>query len=85
MIVDIHIERLVLDGLPIPYRQQEHFKTAVEMELGHLFSTNNLPNSVMQGGAVSHLSSGDIHLNNEKDPTYLGQQIAQAVYKGFNR
>jgi len=85
MIVNIHIERLVLNGLSIPYHQQEHFQAAVETELGRLFSTNNLPNGIMEGGAVSHLSTGDIQLNNKKGPTHLGQQIAQAVYEGLNR
>lgn len=85
MMVNIHIERLVLDGLTIPYHQQERFQAAVETELGRLFSTNNLPNVIMQSKAVSHLSTGDIQLNNKKDPTHLGQQIAQAVYEGLSR
>lgn len=85
MKVNIHIERLVLDGLYVPYHQQEQLQSAVEMELGHLLTTNSLANVLKQGGAVSHISAGDIKLANESDPTHLGQQIARSVYEGVNR
>lgn len=85
MTVNIHIERLVLDGLSVPYHQQEQLQAAVEMELGHLLTTNSLPNGLKQGGAISNISAGEIQLAVESDSTHLGQQIARAVYKGVNR
>jgi hypothetical protein len=84
MTVNIHIERLVLDGLSVPYHQQEQFQAAVEMELGHLLSTNSLAKGLKQGGVVSHISADDIQLTNESDPTHLGQQIARAAYEGIS-
>jgi len=85
MTVNIHIERLVLDGLSVPYHQQEQLQAAVEMELGRLLTTNSLANGLKQGGAVSHISVGDIQLTDENNPTDLGQQIAQKVYEGISR
>lgn len=85
MNINIHIERLVLDGLSVPYHQQPLLQAAVEMELGRLLTTNGPANSLMTGGAVSHISAGDIQSADEGDPGHLGQQIARAVYEGINR
>ena len=84
MIFNIHIERLILDGLSIPYHHQEKFRAAVETELGNLF-TNNLPENLMQCRALSGISAGDIQLTDESDPVVLGQQIGRAVYGGFSQ
>lgn len=84
MIVNIHIERLILDGLSIPYHHQEKFQAAVETELRNQF-TNNLPESLMQCRALSKISAGDIQITDASDPVCLGQQVARAVYEGVNR
>lgn len=84
MIVNIHIERLILDGLSIPYHHQEKFQAAVETELGNLF-TNNLPESLMHCSALSEISAGDIQLTDESDPVGLGQEIGRAVYGGVSQ
>ena len=85
MNANIHIERLVLDGLYITYHQQSLLQAAVEKELGRLFTANGLANGLMAGDSVSHISADAIQLADESDPTELGQQIAQAVYGGVNR
>lgn len=85
MTVNIHIHKLVLGGLTIACHQQKLLQTVVEMELERLFSCNNMSDSLIQGGAVSHLSAGDIQLNNNMDLTHLGRQIARAVHKGLDR
>jgi len=85
MTINVHIEQLVLDGLSVPYHQQPLLQEAFEVELGHLLTTNSLPNGLKQGGAISNISTGDIKLKNGSDPTHLGQQIARAVYEGVNR
>jgi hypothetical protein len=87
MKINMHIERLVLDGLSVPYHQQPLLQTAVETELARLFTVNvNRPaNGLLTGKAVSHISAGDIQSANESEPGHLGQQIARAVYEGVNR
>jgi hypothetical protein len=84
VIVNIHIERLILDGLSIPYHHQEKFQAAVETELRNQF-TNNLPESLMQCRALSEISAGDIQITDASDPVCLGQEIGRAVYEGVNR
>jgi hypothetical protein len=85
MNINIHIERLVLDGLTVPYHQQALLQAAVETELTHLFAVNGLANGLMTSSAVSHISAGAIQSSDESNPTYLGQQIARAVYEGISR
>lgn len=81
MIVNIHIERLILDGLSIPYHHQEKLQAAVETELRNQF-TNNFRESLMQCRALSEISAGDIQITDASDPVCLGQEIARAVYGG---
>jgi hypothetical protein len=83
--INIHIDSIVLDGISVPYHEQPLLQEAVETELARLFSVNGLDNALMTGGAVSHISAGDIQLTDEGDQGHLGQQIAQAVYEGINR
>jgi hypothetical protein len=82
--VNVHIERLILDGLSIPYHHQEQLQAAVETELGNLF-TNKLPESLMQCSALSEISAGDIQLTDESDPVSVGKEIGRAVYGGISR
>jgi hypothetical protein len=87
MNVNIHIERLVLDGLSVPCPQQTLLQAAVETELQRLITINGLSSGLQSGGAISHISGSEIQLtgNAENDPTYLGRQIAQAVCEGVSR
>ena len=85
--VNIHIDRLVLDGLFVPYQRQMQLQEAVAMELERLFTSDGLPNGWQSGGATSHTSGSEIQLANnaENDTPNLGQQIARAVFKGVSR
>ena len=80
MIIHIHIERIVLDGLSVPYNRQAELRAAVEKALGRLFASNAPPNGLLSGGSVSRLSAGRIQWADENQPTGLGQQIAQSLY-----
>lgn len=83
--INIHIDRIVLDGLSIPYHQESQFKAAVETELAHLICAGGLSANLVAGWAVSQASAGAIQVTNENNTTSLGQQIAQAVYEGLSK
>jgi hypothetical protein len=87
MKINMHIQRLVLDGLSVPFHQQTELQAAVETELARLFTVNvnRSANSLITGGAVSHISAPDIRTEGDSDPGPLGQQIARAVYEGVNQ
>lgn len=85
MNINLHIERLVLEGLPVTQSQSLLVQQAVEAELGRLLSIGKLAPNLLQGGVLPVLQAGRIQFDNAGDPNQLGQQIAQSVYGGMNR
>ena len=87
MIVKIHIDRLVLNGLSVSYQRQQHLKETITMELEKLFAADELSSGWHTGGIATHTYSSEIQLTNneENDTPYLGQQIARAVFEGASR
>jgi len=83
MNINLSIERLILDGIAIPHVQRPLLQAAVEAELGRLLTENGLSAELMAGGAMPHISASAIHLTSDASPTQMGQQIAQAVYRGI--
>ena len=85
MNINVHIERLVLDGLPITRSQGTIVQAAVEAELARLIAAGELKADLLGGGARPYASADAIQLTSDNDPTRLGQQIARSVYGGIGR
>ena len=83
MNVNVHIERLVLDGIDLPRYDRAALKASVSAELARLLADGGLSSSLRAGGAVPSLPAGGIQLAAQSEPTHLGQQIARAVYGGL--
>lgn len=81
MNITLHIERLVLEGFSLSAQEQQLLETAVSAELTRLLATSGLGERWMSGTAVSAIQAGTIQLTTPKNPTQLGGQIAQAVYR----
>ena len=81
MKINVHIERLILDGLPIRTSQGKLVQASIERELASLLSGNGLASGLMAGGAVSHLPASSIQLARDAPPPRVGQQSAQAVHR----
>ena len=85
MNINLHIERLILEGLPIERRHHALVQSAVESELARLLTAGGLGAGLSNGGALHSLPAASIRLTAEADPARVGQQIAQAVYRGIGR
>ena len=85
MDINLHIERLVLDGVPISYGQRHLLQAAVEGDLAHLLAEGGLAPSLLSGGALASVKAGSIQLTAGNSPTELGGHIAQALYEGIRR
>ena len=83
MKIRLHIERLVLDGLPVSGLQGPVVQAAVERELTHLLTGSGLSHEFRAGGAVPNLRSRNIRLEQGSQPQAVGRQIAGAVYSGI--
>jgi hypothetical protein len=81
--IHIHIERLILDGLPISHSQRPLLQAAVEAELVRLLSADGLAPNLQAGGALPSVPVRSIQLTSEGNSRLLGQQVAQAVYGGI--
>ena len=80
MNINLHIERLVLDGLAVAPREHARFQAAVEAELTRLLTSDGLSSILLSGGTMPHLPATSIQLNDQANPIDLGQQIAGAVH-----
>ncbi len=85
MNINLHIERLILEGLPVERRQHALVQSAVESELARLLTEGGLAGQLAAGGAMPSLEAQNLRLAPEGDATRLGQQIAQAVYGGLSQ
>jgi hypothetical protein len=84
MNVQLHIERLVLDGLPVTAAQGPRVKAAAEAELTRLLVEGGLSRE-LRGGAIPQVRAGNLQLSPECDAVHLGKQIAQSVYGGIGK
>ena len=82
MNIKLHIERLVLDSVNIAPGQHHVLQASVETELIRLLTDGGLSPSLAQGTAVPRVFADAIKLTNN-NPTQMGQQIAQSVYRGI--
>ena len=85
MKINLHIERLVLDGLPIAHHHGPQVQAAVERELVRLFATEEMPSRLnFTSGATPRVSAPNINALSD-NPVCTGEQIAQAVHGSFIR
>ncbi len=83
MNIELHIERLILDGVPIERSQGPHLQAVVEAELTRLLAENGLAAELQTGGAVPSVRADAMQFKAGNTPTQWGQQIAHSVYSGI--
>ncbi|MDF5738886.1 MULTISPECIES: hypothetical protein [unclassified Nostoc] len=76
MNINIDIEKLILEGMPISPSQARLLQAAVAAELERLLANEGLPDNLLSGGVVP---GGAIQLKPGTNPTQMGQQIAQEI------
>ena len=85
MNINLHIERLVLDGVSIKPHQQHMFKATLETELGRLLTDNGIASGLQTGGAFNAVQAPSIEIGETNEPYHLGLRIARSIYGGINR
>lgn len=84
MKINLHIDRLLLEGDFIAPHQQQTLRRTVEAELGHLV-TQGLASAVFVSDKIRVAQGGPIVLKNGMGAKGLGKQIAGAIYKGIKK
>ncbi len=86
MNVNLHIERLVLDGLELERGHEPALRAALEAELTRLIADGGAENLV-SAETVPRLSAPGIKTaaggSSGGDPAHLGRSIARSVYDSF--
>jgi hypothetical protein len=82
MSINLHIERLILDGLFESHAEGPVIGTAMETELARLLADGGLKSDIQSGGAFPSVRVSTVQLPQAK-AVPLGQQIARAVYHGI--
>ena len=81
MNIIVHIECLILDGLPLKGSDGPIVRAALETKLARLLQQRGLAG--MSVGTVASLNAGPIQIAREAQPARLGHQVAQAVHQAF--
>jgi hypothetical protein len=81
--MSIHIERLVLDGLPVDRSDGPAVKEAVEEELKRLLAGGYLEQELLCRGSFSSVKTNDIYIAGKMHPQTIGEQVARAIYGGL--
>lgn len=84
MKIKLHIEKLILDGLPVTRSQGQLVQAAVEAELSRLLSEGGLAQDLASGGTVPSIKADSINTIGGS-PAQIGRQIARSVYGGIGR
>ncbi|MEP7012874.1 MAG: hypothetical protein ABJC13_21335 [Acidobacteriota bacterium] len=84
MKVNLHIDRLVLEGIDLDHAQRPLLQAAVEAELGRLIGEGGI-GSLASGGAVPSVRAAGFEIGADGSPSRLGHQIAQSVYGGTGK
>jgi hypothetical protein len=80
--IRLHIERLVVDGFGLRAAEGSVVRSAVQTELARLLTGHGLRRELQQGGAVSNVEAGGLHVGLKPSPRQLGSGIARSVYGG---
>ena len=81
--INLHIERLVLDGVSVDSHQQPMLKATLESELGMLLARNGIASGLQSGGVFNAIRTDSIDVGEKNKPSHLGRQIARSVYGGI--
>jgi hypothetical protein len=80
--ITLHIEHLILDGLPLSRNQGFDVQQALETELTRLLETGGLREGFNSTQEVPGIRSS---MNHSQHPNQIGQNVARAVYTQLGR
>lgn len=83
--INVHIERVVLDGVSLVPGQEQQVTEALQAELGRLLAEGEVSPSLLASGALPYVSGDSLDLGSGGDPDDLGREIARALHGGLKR
>jgi len=81
MKINLQIERLILQDIKLLPHQRHEIQDIVEAELSRLLAEKGVPSHWQNGVNIPQLPV-NLTAINPTNPTQIGQEIAQAIYRG---
>lgn len=81
--IHLHIDRLVLDGLPVSAADGPAVHAAITAELARLLGESGLGAGFRQGGALAYVRGPELRLPPAPGPEPLGRQIGAAIHRSL--
>jgi hypothetical protein len=85
MKINLHVERLVLEGLELTPRERRLLQETASAELARLLHEGGLAPFPAGGLDISRLQAPSISPGVPRDPVALGEAIARSLYGGLAR
>ena len=80
MKINLHIERLIVDGLSLSAREKAELSNALRQQLaGQLSAASDLTGLASQ----RTVNGGTVALRDAEQPGAIGQKIGTAIYRGI--
>lgn len=83
MIIELRIDRLVLDGLALDARAAGQIAAAIEAELASSLAAGSF-GATARPGAIPVLRTAPVELPEQSEPHLVGRSIARSVTGGLN-
>jgi hypothetical protein len=84
MRVDVHIERVTLDGIALTSAESAQLLTVLRRELTYLLSDRSSHSHLTRGGAAPFLRGPDIRVPGGTRPAHLGVSVARSVHASLH-
>jgi len=85
MKIHLHIDRLILDGLPEGGFSEADLRSEVAAQLSTLLAAAPLPSALQSSAHRAEAAPSDLSDGRSPQSQTLGRQIGLAVYKGISR
>lgn len=82
--IELRIDELVIEGLPLGAGDAETLRAAVEAELGQLLTRGGNP-AFRRSVARVEADGGEIPVTAGDSPETLGRRIGRSIHGGINR
>lgn len=83
MRIELHIEEVVLDGLPLGRGEQPRLQAALVQELTRLLGDATPPPPLTSAGTRDVVHGTPLRVNARPDAAPLGTQIAASIHAGL--
>jgi hypothetical protein len=83
MNIELHIERLVLKGIPVAPGERALLHATIHAELERLLRAEGLPGDRPRPGAVARVQAPPVTVPGRLDPVDMGRRLAVAIHEGI--